>query len=64
MLGNVCNTDHKSLRTAIICQPYVSTFLGNFFLRPKLPFLPKYITNTYFTLKFFIIFDKTIFHRK
>ena len=35
-----------------------------FIWRPKLLFLPKYITNTYFTLELFIIFDKTFFWQK
>ena len=56
------NSDHKFLGTAFICQPHKSIFIGNsldnlnyFFCQSK--------TNTYFALKFFISFDKTIFDR-
>ena len=63
MQHNTCNkyeanTGYKILRTAFSCQPHISVFPGNFFGDLKLHFLPKYITSTYFTLKFFIVFDK------
>ena len=64
-LGNLSNANHKFLKTAVICQPHVSIFLDNLFGNLNYFFCQSiYITNTYFTLKCFIIFDKTIFHRK
>ena len=56
----VANAEHKILRTTFFCQSHISIFLGNLFDDLKLLFLPKYRTNTYFTLKFFRIFDETI----
>ena len=54
----------KSKEQHFFCQPHVSIFLGNLLGNLKLLFLPKYIANTYFSLKFFIIYDKTIFDAK
>ena len=69
MLQNTYNkykayADHKILWTSFFCQPHISIFLGNLFGNLKLLFVPKYIAIAYCTLKFFLIFDKTVIDRK
>ena len=54
----------KSREQHFFCQPHISIFLGNLLGNLKLLFLPKYIANTYLTLKFFIVFVKTVFDAK
>ena len=64
VFGNLeLNADLKIQRKAFFWWPRVHIFFGSFFAF-KIFLLPKQIAITYLFLKFFIIFDRTIFYTK
>ena len=60
----VANADHKTVRIAFFFPASHKYLPWQFIYRSQIILSVEDIVNTCFTLKFFIIFDKTIFNAK